>query len=85
MQCPICKSIHGTKKGNQPPGTMTVQRMSQSIPGHPGCGCIQITYNIQGGIQVILVCLQMTYFIKPTFSFVVIGILAGLHSSFKVI
>jgi len=51
MQCPVCKSIHGTKRGNQPPGTMTVQRIPGTVPGYSGSGCIQITYNIQSGVQ----------------------------------
>ena len=54
MQCPICKKIHGTKQGNQPPGTMNVTRIGGTIPGHPGAGCIQITYSIPPGIQVCL-------------------------------
>ena len=53
MQCPVCKSIHGTKRGTQPPGTMTVRRISGTIPGYSGSGCIEITYSIQSGVQVI--------------------------------
>ncbi|XP_065054511.1 probable E3 ubiquitin-protein ligase DTX2 isoform X1 [Rhopilema esculentum] len=51
IQCPVCKIIYGVKQGNQPPGQMTVARIPGSVPGYNGYGCIQITYNIQPGIQ----------------------------------
>ncbi|KAI5093205.1 E3 ubiquitin-protein ligase DTX3L isoform X4 [Silurus meridionalis] len=49
--CPLCKKIFGTLKGNQPQGTMTVQKGFFSLPGFPHCHTIQIDYSIPGGIQ----------------------------------
>eukprot|EP00794_Sanderia_malayensis_P014339 gene14339-15835_t len=51
LQCPICKTIHGTKHGDQPPGHMTVTRMSRSVPGYERHGSIQITYDIRSGTR----------------------------------
>ena len=30
---------------------MDVRRLHQSLPGHPDCGMIAITYDFRGGIQ----------------------------------
>ena len=55
LRCPICKQIHGVLRGDQPPGRMTHRTdMSQSVGGYEGDGLIVITYDIPGGIQVIL-------------------------------
>ena len=52
LQCPTCKAIHGVKQGIQPKeGNMDVRRLHQSLPGHPDCGMITITYDFRGGIQ----------------------------------
>ncbi|XP_042881862.1 probable E3 ubiquitin-protein ligase DTX2 isoform X2 [Penaeus japonicus] len=51
LECPNCKTLHGEKLGNQPPGRMTVTEVQRSLPGHSGCNTIQISYNIQSGIQ----------------------------------
>lgn len=52
LQCPTCKAIHGVKHGIQPKeGNMDVRRLHQSLPGHPDCGMITITYDFGGGIQ----------------------------------
>ncbi|XP_058020402.1 probable E3 ubiquitin-protein ligase DTX2 isoform X3 [Ahaetulla prasina] len=51
LQCPSCKAIYGEKTGTQPNGKMDVHKFSESLPGHEDCGSIQITYNINRGIQ----------------------------------
>nr|XP_029483087.1 probable E3 ubiquitin-protein ligase DTX2 isoform X2 [Oncorhynchus nerka] len=52
LQCPSCKTIYGEKTGTQPKGKMEIYSISQSLPGHPNCGTIQIIYSITHGIQV---------------------------------
>ncbi|XP_041364128.1 uncharacterized protein LOC121379550 [Gigantopelta aegis] len=50
--CPICNAIYGVIIGNQPPGDMTFNRdLVHSLPGHPHCGTICITYQFDGGTQ----------------------------------
>ncbi|XP_073490637.1 E3 ubiquitin-protein ligase DTX3L-like isoform X2 [Aquarana catesbeiana] len=49
--CPICGVSYGTVRGNQPDGTMTVTTNRNSLPGYPGCGAIEIHYDIPSGIQ----------------------------------
>ncbi|XP_069840938.1 E3 ubiquitin-protein ligase DTX3L-like [Dendropsophus ebraccatus] len=49
--CPVCSVPYGVVIGNQPDGTMTHNKVSFSLPGYPGCGTIQIHYNIPGGTQ----------------------------------
>ncbi|XP_042240567.1 probable E3 ubiquitin-protein ligase DTX2 isoform X2 [Homarus americanus] len=51
LECPNCKTLHGEKIGNQPNGRMDVISVSGSLPGHPNCNTIQITYNINNGVQ----------------------------------
>ncbi|CAF94995.1 unnamed protein product, partial [Tetraodon nigroviridis] len=51
LQCPTCKTIHGVKTGNQPPGKMEYHVIPHSLPGHPDCKTIRIIYNIPPGIQ----------------------------------
>ncbi|XP_019620777.1 PREDICTED: E3 ubiquitin-protein ligase DTX3L-like [Branchiostoma belcheri] len=50
--CPICGHQYGALKGTQPiGGTMEVMESSQSLPGHPDCGRIQIHYSVPSGTQ----------------------------------
>ncbi|XP_041360692.1 uncharacterized protein LOC121376949 [Gigantopelta aegis] len=50
--CPICNTIYGVIIGNQPQGNMTVKReRNHSLPGHPDCGTISITYHFKDGTQ----------------------------------
>ncbi|XP_067287582.1 E3 ubiquitin-protein ligase DTX3L [Pseudorasbora parva] len=49
--CPVCKEVYGILEGNQPAGTMTVNKSRSSLSGYPGCGTIEINYSIPGGIQ----------------------------------
>ncbi|XP_065830532.1 probable E3 ubiquitin-protein ligase DTX2 [Oscarella lobularis] len=51
LQCPTCKTIHGVKIGNQPPGQMQVNLLHNPLPGYSNCGTIQISYNIKSGVQ----------------------------------
>ncbi|NXS06719.1 DTX3L ligase, partial [Neodrepanis coruscans] len=49
--CPICNTVYGVVKGDQPEGTMLITKCSLSLPGYPSCGTIVITYAMKGGIQ----------------------------------
>uniref|UniRef100_A0A8C3JNJ6 E3 ubiquitin-protein ligase n=1 Tax=Calidris pygmaea TaxID=425635 RepID=A0A8C3JNJ6_9CHAR len=49
--CPVCNTVYGVVEGNQPEGTMSHVTLSSSLPGYPGCGTIEIRYNMHGGIQ----------------------------------
>ncbi|NXU47988.1 DTX3L ligase, partial [Turnix velox] len=49
--CPVCNAVYGLMEGNQPEGTMSVTKLSSSLPGYPSCGTIEIVYNMHGGIQ----------------------------------
>ncbi|KAF0036316.1 hypothetical protein F2P81_011628 [Scophthalmus maximus] len=49
--CPICNTYHGVYTGTQPPGTMTVTRSWQRLPGYEHCGCIVIQYSFPAGTQ----------------------------------
>lgn len=52
IQCPICKTIHGIKMGNQPPGKMNVTfEPRKSVSGYQGEGMIIITYDFHSGTQ----------------------------------
>lgn len=51
IQCPVCMTIYGEKRGNQPAGSMDWTVLHYSLPGHPSTRTIQITYNIASGIQ----------------------------------
>ncbi|XP_046877039.1 probable E3 ubiquitin-protein ligase DTX2 isoform X2 [Hypomesus transpacificus] len=51
LQCPSCKTIYGEKTGTQPKGKMEIYSLSQSLPGHPDHGTIQIIYSIPPGTQ----------------------------------
>ncbi|XP_040214276.1 E3 ubiquitin-protein ligase DTX3L-like [Rana temporaria] len=50
--CAICGDAYGTVTGDQPDGTMSVHTSKyQHLPGYPGCGIIEITYDIPSGTQ----------------------------------
>nr|XP_028599805.1 E3 ubiquitin-protein ligase DTX3L [Podarcis muralis] len=49
--CPVCNVAYGKVEGNQPPGTMNIQKSRASLPGYAGYGTIQISYYIPDGIQ----------------------------------
>ncbi|NXP04643.1 DTX3L ligase, partial [Thinocorus orbignyianus] len=49
--CPVCNTIYGVVEGNQPEGTMSYITLTTSLPGYSGCGTIEITYRMRGGIQ----------------------------------
>ncbi|CAN7986376.1 unnamed protein product, partial [Ixodes hexagonus] len=51
LQCPMCKTLHGVKSGNQPEGRMSCTLLPVSLEGYEGCGTIEITYHIGPGIQ----------------------------------
>ena len=50
-KCPSCGRLFGVMRGNQPPGSMTVQSVPDSLPGFQRCGMLVIMYNIPNGIQ----------------------------------
>ncbi|XP_010157312.1 PREDICTED: E3 ubiquitin-protein ligase DTX3L, partial [Eurypyga helias] len=49
--CPVCNAVYGPMEGDQPEGTMTTRTIRSALPGHAGCGTIEITYRMHGGIQ----------------------------------
>ncbi|NXW62371.1 DTX3L ligase, partial [Eurystomus gularis] len=49
--CPVCNTVYGLVKGDQPDGTMSSKTVLTPLPGYPDCGTIVITYNMHGGIQ----------------------------------
>ncbi|NXD82844.1 DTX3L ligase, partial [Halcyon senegalensis] len=49
--CPVCNTVYGVMKGDQPEGTMSSRTVSTALPGYPNCGTIVITYDMCGGIQ----------------------------------
>ncbi|NWW10074.1 DTX3L ligase, partial [Oreocharis arfaki] len=49
--CPVCNTVCGVLKGNQPEGTMSTRTVRFSLPGYPDCDTIQIDYFMEGGIQ----------------------------------
>ncbi|NXI80760.1 DTX3L ligase, partial [Rhipidura dahli] len=49
--CPVCNTICGVLRGNQPEGKMSNKTIHSSLPGYPNCGTIQIDYHMEGGIQ----------------------------------
>lgn len=51
IECPICKTIHGKRIGNQPSGVMEDLETFEALPGFSGCGSIVITYHFVDGIQ----------------------------------
>lgn len=51
--CPVCNTVYGVLKGDQPEGTMSTRVTSSSLSGYPYCGTIEITYNMHSGIQTV--------------------------------
>ncbi|NXU15687.1 DTX3L ligase, partial [Pardalotus punctatus] len=51
LACPVCNTVCGVLRGNQPEGKMSTTTVSSSLPGYPNCGTIQIDYSMKGGIQ----------------------------------
>ncbi|NXY63931.1 DTX3L ligase, partial [Callaeas wilsoni] len=49
--CPVCNTICGVLRGNQPEGTMSTKTINFSLPGYPNYDTIQIDYSMNGGIQ----------------------------------
>ena len=50
--CPICGQIYGKMTGDQPPGTFSIKKVLQTLPGFSDCkGTIVLTYSINGGCQ----------------------------------
>ncbi|KAF1411243.1 E3 ubiquitin-protein ligase DTX3L, partial [Spheniscus magellanicus] len=49
--CPVCNTIYGPVKGDQPEGIMSTRLLPSALPGYPSCGTIQITYIMHSGIQ----------------------------------
>ncbi|NXJ54356.1 DTX3L ligase, partial [Spizaetus tyrannus] len=49
--CPVCNTVYGLMKGDQPEGTMSTRTVSSALPGYPKCGTIEITYSMHSGIQ----------------------------------
>ncbi|KAM9287398.1 E3 ubiquitin-protein ligase DTX3L isoform 2-T3 [Morus bassanus] len=49
--CPVCNTIYGPMKGDQPEGTMSIRTVPSSLSGYPNCGTIEITYSMKGGFQ----------------------------------
>jgi len=58
-KCPSCGRLFGVMKGNQPPGTMTVQSIPHSVAGFENCGTLQITYIIPHGTQNVSISLKL--------------------------
>jgi len=52
LQCPTCKKVYGVRTGTRPrTGTMAHRIVSTPLPGHSGCGTIEITFMFSPGIQ----------------------------------
>ncbi|NWH50632.1 DTX3L ligase, partial [Fregata magnificens] len=49
--CPVCNTVYGLMKGDQPEGTMSARTVSSALSGYSNCGTIEITYNMHSGIQ----------------------------------
>ncbi|XP_009082304.1 PREDICTED: E3 ubiquitin-protein ligase DTX3L, partial [Acanthisitta chloris] len=49
--CPVCNTVYGVLKGDQPEGTMSTTVMPFSLPGYSQYNTIQIEYKMKGGIQ----------------------------------
>lgn len=62
--CPVCNTVCGVLRGNQPEGRMSVTTVRSSLPGYPGCDTIQIDYFMEGGIQTVNI---FKYFLKIFF------------------
>ena len=53
LECPLCKSVSGTRTGIQPDnGTMRITKQSSKLPGFENTtGIIVVSYNFNNGIQ----------------------------------
>jgi len=52
LQCPTCKKVYGVRTGTRPTtGTMTHRLLRSSVPGHSGCGTIEMSFMFKAGIQ----------------------------------
>ncbi|NXK31697.1 DTX3L ligase, partial [Piprites chloris] len=49
--CPVCNTVYGVMKGDQPEGTMSTRKLMFPLPGYESCGTIEINYNMNGGVQ----------------------------------
>ncbi|NXG68998.1 DTX3L ligase, partial [Baryphthengus martii] len=49
--CPVCNTVYGLVRGDQPEGTMATRKVSAALPGYPDCGTIVIEYDMRSGIQ----------------------------------
>ncbi|NXU30465.1 DTX3L ligase, partial [Thalassarche chlororhynchos] len=49
--CPVCNTVYGFMKGDQPEGKMSTRIIPLSLSGYPSCGTIEITYDMRSGIQ----------------------------------
>ncbi|NWU30629.1 DTX3L ligase, partial [Dyaphorophyia castanea] len=49
--CPVCNTVCGVLRGDQPEGKMSCTSLYFSLPGYPDCGTIRIDYHMKGGIQ----------------------------------
>ncbi|ETO17591.1 BAL-associated protein [Reticulomyxa filosa] len=50
-QCPVCKKNYGHMVGNQPDGTLSVEKINESCEGYEGCKTHKLTFQFEGGIQ----------------------------------
>ena len=53
LECPICKTINGTRTGTQPCGNMAIRNELSKLPGFEidSVGTIIVTYSFSDGIQ----------------------------------
>ncbi|NWT00330.1 DTX3L ligase, partial [Mionectes macconnelli] len=51
--CPVCNTVYGVMKGDQPEGTMSTRRIRFPLPGYENCDTIEINYHMRGGVQTI--------------------------------
>merc|ERR1719369_469131 len=52
LQCPTCKKVYGVRTGTRPStGTMSHRLLSTPLPGHSGCGTIEMSFMFRAGIQ----------------------------------
>jgi len=77
-KCPSCGRLFGVMRGNQPPGSMTVQTIPDSLPGFERCGTLHIMYNIPSGTQNVSLC--FFYKCAKTGGILVFFIMAALRS-----
>jgi len=52
LQCPTCKKVYGVRTGTRPTtGSMKHRLLRSSLPGHNGCGTIEMHFMFTPGIQ----------------------------------